>query len=173
MRLYNFLTTSGFFFPIKLKENIPIIAILCNPGIRKRHWDAMSQIAGKDLTPDSGTSLAKMLQLNLDSFMEQFASISSGASKEFTLETNMNKMHDDWTEISFNLIPYRESGIFILASVDDIQQMLDDQISKTQTMRGSPFIKPFEKEIKVSLFRKYLIIIFCHKLISFEVTLKV
>uniref|UniRef100_A0A094ZX25 Dynein heavy chain 7, axonemal n=1 Tax=Schistosoma haematobium TaxID=6185 RepID=A0A094ZX25_SCHHA len=132
----------------KFKENIPIIAILCNPGIRKRHWDAMSQIAGKDLTPDSGTSLAKMLQLNLDSFMEQFASISSGASKEFTLETNMNKMHDDWTEISFNLIPYRESGIFILASVDDIQQMLDDQISKTQTMRGSPFIKPFEKEIK-------------------------
>ncbi|VDP43965.1 unnamed protein product [Schistosoma mattheei] len=144
----------------KFKENIPIIAILCNPGIRKRHWDAMSQIAGKDLTPDSGTSLAKMLQLNLDLFMEQFASISSGASKEFTLETNMNKMHDDWTEISFNLIPYRESGIFILASVDDIQQMLDDQISKTQTMRGSPFIKPFEKEIKVSLFRKYLIIIF-------------
>uniref|UniRef100_A0A3Q0KRH4 Dynein axonemal heavy chain 7 n=2 Tax=Schistosoma mansoni TaxID=6183 RepID=A0A3Q0KRH4_SCHMA len=132
----------------KFKENIPIIAILCNPGIRTRHWDAMSQIAGKDLTPDSGTSLAKMLQLNLDTFMEQFASISSGASKEFTLETNMNKMHDDWTEISFNLIPYRESGIFILASVDDIQQMLDDQISKTQTMRGSPFIKPFEKEIK-------------------------
>ncbi|KAH8876868.1 Dynein heavy chain 7, axonemal [Schistosoma japonicum] len=132
----------------QFKENIPVIAILCNPGIRKRHWDAMSQIAGKDLTPDSGTSLAKMLQLNLDPFMEQFASISSGASKEFTLETNMNKMHDDWTEISFNLIAYRETGIFILASVDDIQQMLDDQIVKTQTMRGSPFIKPFEVEIK-------------------------
>ncbi|TGZ70620.1 hypothetical protein CRM22_003101, partial [Opisthorchis felineus] len=108
----------------------------------------MSLIAGQDLTPDSGTSLAKMLQLNLDPYMDEFAGISSGASKEFTLETNMRKMREDWVEVAFGMTAYRETGISILASVDDIQQMLDDQIVKTQTMRGSPFIKPFECEIK-------------------------
>ncbi|XP_049921653.1 dynein axonemal heavy chain 12 [Epinephelus moara] len=132
----------------EFKDHIPVVSILCNPGIRGRHWDQMSEIVGYDLTPDSGTTLRKVLKQNLASYLEEFESISTAASKEFSLEKAMQTMMHIWDGISFHHQPYRETGVSILTSLDEIQTMLDDQIVKTQTMRGSPFIKPFENEIK-------------------------
>lgn len=131
----------------EFKNHVPMIATLCNPGIRERHWKQMSDICGFDLTPDAGTSLRKILKMGLEGFMEQFESISGAATKEHSLEKTMYKMMEEWEPIQFNLVEYRD-GICILASTDEIQTMLDDQIVKTQTMRGSPFIKPIEAEIK-------------------------
>ncbi|XP_071332600.1 dynein axonemal heavy chain 12 [Trachinotus anak] len=133
----------------EFKDHIPVVSILCNPGIRARHWGQMSKIVGYDLTPDSGTTLRKVLKQNLNPYLEEFESISAAASKEFSLEKAMQTMVHIWDAISFHHQPYRETGVSILTALDEIQTMLDDQIVKTQTMRGSPFIKPFENEIKL------------------------
>ncbi|CAF0823905.1 unnamed protein product [Adineta steineri] len=130
------------------KVNLPTISILCNPGIRDRHWDKMSTIYQRNLKPDTGTTLRKVLQLGLEPYMEQFEQVSAGASKEYSLEKALRKMQEDWEPVMFNSSKYKETGLTILSSVDDIQTILDDHIVKTQTMKGSPFIKPFEDEIK-------------------------
>ncbi|KAF4799422.1 Dynein heavy chain 7, axonemal [Turdus rufiventris] len=132
----------------EFKEHIPTVTVFCNPGMRERHWKQMSDIVGHDITPDAGTTLRKVLKQNLSSYLEQFSTISVAASKEFSLEKAMRTMMETWDSVSFTTNVYRETGIHILSSVDDIQALLDDQIMKTQTMRGSPFIKPFDSEIR-------------------------
>ena len=41
----------------------------------------MSEIAEKDITPDAGTTLRKVLKLELEPFLEQFDVISGAATK--------------------------------------------------------------------------------------------
>lgn len=46
------------------------------------------------------------------------------------------------------MIVCRDSGTFTLTTADEIQVLLDDHIVKTQTMKNSPYIKPFESTIQ-------------------------
>ena len=93
-----------------LQEYLPVVDILCNPGLRQRHWDKMNEIIGFSITPDSGTSLRKMLKHNLQPYLERFEVISTSASKEHSLEKAMQRMEDDWDAILFNTVLYRDTG---------------------------------------------------------------
>ncbi len=132
----------------EFKEFLPLVTTLFNPGMRDRHWDMISEIIGFEFKPTDETNLLRVIELNLNEHTPKFEPISEAASKEFSLEKAMEKMGKEWKDIEFTLVPYRETGTFILSSVDDIQVLLDDHIVKAQTMRGSPYMKPFEFEIQ-------------------------
>lgn|SRR6218665_1612650 len=62
-------------------------------------------------------------------------------------------MKSDWETVSLNFVPYKDTGIGIMCAIDDVEVLLDDHIVKTTTMKNSPFIKPFEKDVNEWDFR--------------------
>ncbi|CAI8006104.1 Dynein heavy chain 3, axonemal, partial [Geodia barretti] len=132
----------------EFKEHLPLLQTFCNQGLRDRHWQRMSEVVGFELKPSPDTPLSTMLGYGLQKHLEKLEEVGAAATKEYSLEKAMEKMVKDWAMMEFIFLEYRDTGISILSAVDDVQVLLDDHIVKTQTMRGSPFIKPFEEDIK-------------------------
>jgi len=126
---------------------MPIIQTLGNPRMKERHWEKVSELVGFPIKPGPDLTLSRVIDFGLEEFQSRFAAISEAATKENDLEKALNKMQREWDEMQFRIIAHRESGTHILRAVDDIQRLLDDHIVKTQTMKSSPNIQPFEQDV--------------------------
>uniref|UniRef100_A0A1I8FV89 DHC_N2 domain-containing protein n=1 Tax=Macrostomum lignano TaxID=282301 RepID=A0A1I8FV89_9PLAT len=131
----------------KFKINLPLVRALCNPGLKSRHWQAMSREVGQNIEPQADTPLSSYLSLNLEKHLEQLSNISQKATKEFALEKALKMMQTGWRDMNFTFVPYKDTGLSVLAAFDEVQVLLDDHIVKTTTMLNSPFIGPFKKEV--------------------------
>uniref|UniRef100_H2ZME2 AAA+ ATPase domain-containing protein n=1 Tax=Ciona savignyi TaxID=51511 RepID=H2ZME2_CIOSA len=133
----------------KFKQHLPILSTICNPGIKERHWDQV-QFFCNFSKKQRLAFLRSYLFLIFEKYFisQRIESVGGRASKEWSLENALKKMKFEWSEMDLIMIPYRDTGLSILSSVDDIQALLDDHIVKAQTMKGSPFIHPIETEAK-------------------------
>jgi dynein heavy chain len=81
----------------------------------------MAEIAGVNIAPDASTTLQRMINLNLTAKLDELEVVSSGATKEYSLEKAMDRMQVEWEPLEFNVVPYRDTDLNIMASVEEIQ----------------------------------------------------
>jgi len=121
------------------RKNMPLIELLSVKGMRDRHFLQVSDIVGIPLRGKD--SLEQMLKMDIGEYSDKLEEISSVAAKEYKMETALDKMEAEWKPIQFPIKEYRETGTYVLQGLDETQQILDDQIVKTQTMAGSAIAK--------------------------------
>lgn len=134
------------------KQIMPLVEELANPALKSRHWEEIFKMIDADIPlNEEGTgfepfNVRALLQYNVLDQMERIQTVSSVASKEYSLQKVLEKMRADWEGVVFRVIEYKDTGTYIMGGTDEVQALLDDQIVKTQSMRASPYIKALEKD---------------------------
>ena len=132
----------------EFRKNMPVIQSLASRALKYRHWEDLSELLGKPIDPQEDLTLQQLLDLDAVGHIDAIQEITIAAEKEYDLERSLNNMMKEWTTIEFEVKPYKESGTFIVGGVDEIIALLDDHIVKSQTMRGSPYIRPIANECR-------------------------
>lgn len=127
------------------KPSVDVTRIICNISLRKRHWKAMSEIAGVDITPNAGTTLRKMMTIDFYANFNEYEIISAGATKEKQLIDSLKELELVWEDIGFTVS--KDKDVKILTQLDEIEGVADDHSIKILNMKGSVFVKPHEKEV--------------------------
>ena len=113
---------------------------LANPGMRDRHWATIAKEMN-EITPIEDFSTEQILALDLKQEIEKIQ-IGESAAKEYQIEQALNKMEAEWVPMHLQIHPYRETGTGVLKGVDDINAILDEHITMTQTIMFSAFKAP-------------------------------
>ena len=132
----------------EFKAHLPLIHAMLNPGMRERHWRRVKDEAGRSVQPNEMSTLHSLIAQQVGDHLAIIHEASETASKEHSLEKALDRMLGEWKPVPFDCVEYRDTGTHILRGLDEIQSLFDDHIVKTQAMRGSPFIKPFERRVR-------------------------
>ncbi|XP_078389870.1 dynein axonemal heavy chain 2 [Cetorhinus maximus] len=132
----------------QFKKTMPLIADLRNPAMRDRHWNSIKDEVQKlfDQTSDDFT-LEKIIELGLDQHSDAISSISSAATKELSIEMALEAIKKTWEVTTLDLLPYKDKGHFKLRGTDEIFQALEENQLTLSTMKSSPYLRAFDKQV--------------------------
>ena len=60
-----------------MQEHLPLIAAICNPGLRERHWTALADLVGFEIKRDEVTSLKRLLDHDIATHLAKVGTAST------------------------------------------------------------------------------------------------
>ena len=111
---------------------MPLIIALRNPGLKDRHWEEISKLTSITLNKNmKKVKLVDLIERGIMEFVDEISDISDRATRELALENAKHKMETEWEHISFQVVPFKETGTYIIVENQPIWDLLDDHLMKT------------------------------------------
>lgn len=121
----------------KFRAYLPMIQSLASPALNARHWNQLGDKIGESIEKDDDElTLQHLLDTGMTNHIDDIQQVCAVAEKEYSLEKSLKAMMAEWEFVEIECAPYRESGTYLIRSVEDIISLLDDHIVKTQVMQN-------------------------------------
>lgn len=134
----------------KITTLMPIITALANRDLKDKHWKKIFEKLDQQLQPNKPITLTELLIYGVEEKKDAIEEISARASGEKGIENQIEEIQKKWQELNFIVNPYREyKDKFIMGSVEDVMQALDDHQLKIQSMLGSRYVGEIRESVEV------------------------
>ncbi|NXM38868.1 DYH10 protein, partial [Gymnorhina tibicen] len=129
------------------RDSIPLLLDLKNEALRERHWEDLMEKTGTRFEMKTEIfTLENMFAMELHRHTNVISEIVGTAVKELSIEKGIKEIMETWENMKFPLQMYTKGTDrrgFILGSVEEILEILDDNNVNLQSMLGSRFVGPF------------------------------
>ncbi|KAM0726282.1 Dynein axonemal heavy chain 1 [Formica fusca] len=129
------------------KPYIGMIQALRDPGMKTRHFEELTKEIGIQMELTPTLTFKTLVFLGVMKFEDTVKTVADAAAKEYLIEGALDKMMIEWETITMDVLPYKNTGTYIMKISDEITTLLDDDILNTQHLSLSPFKAAFESRI--------------------------
>jgi len=114
----------------EFRPKVPLLVALRKTGIKDRHWDEISRIAGVEVKVDETFTFQKAIDLGLLNISEEVCNVGEKAFKEYQIETMLADMKSKWVDKNLSLKPFK-AVTSVITGWDDINMLVDEHIVNT------------------------------------------
>ncbi|KAL6436551.1 hypothetical protein ACFW04_004787 [Cataglyphis niger] len=129
------------------KPYISMIQALRNPGMKARHFEELTKETGIQMELTPTLTFKSLVLSDVMKYEDTVKTVAEAAAKEYLIEGALDKMLTEWETIMMEILPYKNTGTYIMKISDEITILLDDDIVNTQHLSLSPFKAAFETRI--------------------------
>ncbi|KAI9206840.1 dynein heavy chain and region D6 of dynein motor-domain-containing protein [Polychytrium aggregatum] len=134
-----------------LTATVPLLEMMTNKGMQKRHWDAIMSITKTEFNLDPDMFYLKnLLDAPLTEKKEDIEDICTGAVKEADIEIKLKLVVAEWEDKTFVLAGFKNRGNLILkpSSTSEIISQMEDSLMTLASLMSNRYNAPFKAEIQ-------------------------
>ena len=133
-------------------SSLPFLTKLKSPAMKARHWRDLMKITKREFNQDAIT-LDDLVAMEVYKYQTEIDAVVMTATREMGIEKEIQAIKDFWAAKEFAPVKYAPRGgearTHVLSDTSEIQEAVDDNILKIQSIANVKWVKPFVDDVKI------------------------